>query len=197
MDLKTLLGDKYKDGMSIEDVEEALKGINLVDPDSIPKGVSKEVFDKTAAELARYKRELKELREANMTAEEKLSAELKKAQELQLRYAREFSALRAKEVFVNAGLTEDEYNSIIEFVVSDDEETTISRAKAVVALVESQRKATEKAVKADLMKDAPRPKQGKSPGGITKEEFSKLSLLEKQRFAKEFPEVYQSFYKEE
>ncbi len=197
MDLKTLLGDKYKDGMTIEDVEEALKGINLVDPDSIPKGVRKEVFDKTAAELARYKRELKELREANMTAEEKLSAELKKAQELQLRYAREFSALRAKEVFVNAGLTEDEYNSIIEFVVSDDEETTISRAKAVVALVESQRKATEKAVKADLMKDAPRPKQGKSPGGITKEEFSKLSLLEKQRFAKEFPEVYQSFYKEE
>jgi len=99
-----------------------------------------------------------------MTAEEKLSAELKKAQELQLRYAREFSALRAKEVFVNAGLTEDEYNPVIEFVVSDDEETTITRAKAMIAIVESQRKATEKAVKADLMKGAPRPKQGKALG---------------------------------
>ena len=78
MNLKELLGDAYREDMTLEEVEQALEGINLVDPAKLPKSVSKEVFDKTASELARVKKELKELQEKNMTAEEKIKARIGK-----------------------------------------------------------------------------------------------------------------------
>jgi uncharacterized coiled-coil protein SlyX len=70
MDLKTLLGDDYKDGMTIEEINAALADKNFVDSSTLPKSVSKEVFDKTASELAAVKKKLRELQESSMTAEE-------------------------------------------------------------------------------------------------------------------------------
>ena len=55
MDLKTLLGDAYKENMTLDEINEALEGMNLVDPSTLPKSVSKEVFDKTASSLRRLK----------------------------------------------------------------------------------------------------------------------------------------------
>ena len=197
MNLKELLGDAYREDMTLEEVEQALEGINLVDPDKLPKSVSKEVFDKTASELARVKKELKELQEKNMTAEEKLKLELEKAAESQAQYKRELAKLRATEIFVAAGLTEDDYKTLLDIVVSEDEEATKVRAKSMVDVIASQKTAVEKAVKAELLKGTPKPEPGDPSKGVTLEDFRKMSLMEKQRFAMENPELYQSIYKEE
>ena len=197
MNLKELLGDAYREDMTIEEVEQAMKDLNLVEPSTLPKSVSKEVFDKTASELARYKRELKELQEESMTAEEKLKLELEKATEAQAKYAKELSKLRATEIFVTAGLSEEDYTPLIDIVVSEDEEVTKVRAKSMVDVIASQKKATEKAVKAELLKGTPKPVGGDPDQGMTAEQFRKLSLLDKQKFAIENPEVYKTFYKEE
>ena len=171
MDLKTLLGDAYKENMTLDEINEALKGVNLVDPSTLPKSVSKEVFDKTASELAKVKKELKDLQESTMTADEKLKAELEKATAAQLTYKKELSKLRAKEIFVSAGLTEADYSSILDAVVSEDEETTKARAKSMVDLISAQKAAVEKAVKAELLKGTPKPPAG--DGGDTGEAFEK------------------------
>jgi len=197
MNLKELLGDAYREDMTLEEVERALEGINLVDPDKLPKSVSKEVFDKTASELARVKKELRELQEKNMTAEEKLKLELEKAAESQAQYKRELAKLRATEIFVTAGLTEDDYKTLLDIVVSEDEEETKTRAKSMIDVIASQKKAVEKAVKAELLKGTPKPEPGDPSKGVTLEDFRKMSLMEKQRFARENPELYQSIYKEE
>ena len=197
MNLKELLGDAYREDMTLEEVEQALEGINLVDPAKLPKSVSKEVFDKTASELARVKKELKELQEKNMTAEEKLKLELEKAAEAQAQYKRELAKLRAREIFVTAGLSEEDYTPLIDIVVSEDEEVTKARAKSMVDVIASQKKAVEKTVKAELLKGTPKPEPGDPSKGMTLEEFRKMSLMEKQRFARENPELYQSIYKEE
>lgn len=197
MNLKELLGDAYREDMTLEEVEQALEGINLVDPAKLPKSVSKEVFDKTASELARVKKELKELQEKNMTAEEKLKLELEKAAESQAQYKRELAKLRATEIFVAAGLIEDDYKTLLDIVVSEDEEATKVRAKSMVDVIASQKKAVEKTVKAELLKGTPKPEPGDPSKGITLEDFRKMSLMEKQRFARENPELYQSIYKEE
>jgi len=197
MNLKELLGDAYREDMTLEEVEQALKDLNLVDPSTLPKSVSKEVFDRTASELARYKRELKELQEKNMTAEEKLKLELEKAAEAQAKYAKELSKLRATEIFVTAGLSEEDYTPLIDIVVSEDEELTKVRAKSMVDVIASQKKAVEKTVKAELLKGTPKPVVGDPDRGMTAEQFRKLSLMDKQRFARENPELYQSIYKEE
>lgn len=197
MNLKELLGDAYREDMTLEEVEEALKDLNLVDPSTLPKSVSKEVFDKTASELARYKRELKELQEKSMTAEEKLKLELEKAAEVQAKYAKELSKLRATEIFVTAGLSEEDYTPLIDIVVSEDEELTKIRAKSMVDVIASQKKAVEKTVKAELLKGTPKPEPGDPSKGMTLDDFRKMSLMDKQRFARENPELYQSIYKEE
>ena len=197
MNLKELLGDAYREDMTLEEVEQALEGINLVDPATLPKSVSKEVFDKTASELARVKKELKELQEKNMTAEEKLKLELEKAAEAQAQYKRELAKVRATEIFVAAGLTEDDYKTLLDIVVSEDEEETKVRAKSMVDVIASQKKAVEKAVKAELLKGTPKPEPGAPFKPMTLEDFRKMSLMEKQRFARENPELYQELYKEE
>mgnify|MGYP001183599690 FL=1 len=197
MNLKELLGDAYREDMTLEEVERALEGINLVDPDKLPKSVSKEVFDKTASELARLKKELKELQEKNMTAEEKLKLELEKAAESQAQYKRELSKLRAREIFVTAGLSEEDYTPLIDIVVSEDEEVTKVRAKSMVDVIAAQKKAVEKTVKAELLKGTPKPEPGDPSKGMTLDDFRKMSLMDKQRFARENPELYQSIYKEE
>lgn len=171
MDLKTLLGDAYKENMTLDEINEALEGVNLVDPSTLPKSVGKEVFDKTASELAKVKKQLKELQEASMTDAEKLQAELDKAKETQANYNKELSKLRAKEIFVTAGLTETDYASILDVVVSEDEETTKTRAKSMVDLITAQKAAAEKAIKAELLKGTPKPKPGE--GGSSDGDFDK------------------------
>jgi hypothetical protein len=171
MDLKTLLGDAYKENMTLDEINEALADKNFVDPSTLPKSVEKSVFDKTASELAKVKKELKALQESSMTDAEKLQAELDKAKETQANYNKELSKLRAKEIFVEAGLTEKDYASILDVVVSEDEETTKTRAKSMVDLIAAQKAATEKAIKAELLKGTPKPKPGE--GGSSDGDFDK------------------------
>lgn len=199
MNLKDLLGDAYKENMTIDEVNEALANITA------PKTVSKEVFDKTASELASSKKlvrelqeKLRELEESSMTAEEKLKAETERTQELQKALSQKLSALKAKEIFVTAGLSEKDYSPLLDVVVSDSEETTVNRAKAMIKVINAQKAATEAAVKAELMKNTPAPAPGiVDDGKITREQFAKMTLIEKQKFAKENPELYKQFYKEE
>jgi DNA-binding transcriptional MerR regulator len=171
MDLKTLLGDAYRENMTLDEINAALADKNFVDPATLPKSVAKDVFDKTASELAKVKKELKELQETTMTADEKLKAEMEKATNAQLTYMKELSKLRAKEIFVSAGLTESDYSSILDAVVSEDEETTKTRAKSMVDLISAQKAAVEKAVKAELLKGTPKPPAG--DGGNTGGAFEK------------------------
>ena len=158
--LKELLGDAYKEGMTIEEIEAALVDKDLVDRSTLGEVVNKKTFDKTASELASLKKKLRELEESSLTAEEKLKAETERAQELQKQYQREFAKLKAKEIFVTAGLKENDYNPLLEAIVSEDEEIAITRAKTMVDVINAQKKAVEQAVKAELLKDTPKPPAG-------------------------------------
>lgn len=171
MDLKDLLGDAYKEGMTLEEINEALKGKKLVDPETLPKTVTKETFDKTASELAKYKKELRELKEKSMTDEEKIQAELDKATGLQSQFQKELAKIRAKEIFVEAGLKAEDYSLILDSVVTENEETTQTRAQSMVKLIAAQRKAVEDSVKAELLKNTPKPEPGS--GGITGDTLAK------------------------
>ena len=56
MELKELLGNDYKDGMTAEEISAAIANKTFIDKSTLPPSVSKETFDKTAAELAKIKR---------------------------------------------------------------------------------------------------------------------------------------------
>ena len=170
--LKELLGDAYKEGMTIEEIDAALADKDLVDRFTLGEVVSKKTFDKTASELASLKKKLRELEENSLTAEEKLKAETERAQELQKQYQKELAKLKAKEIFVTAGLKENDYNPLLEAIVSEDEEIAITRAKTMVDVINAQKKAVEQAVKADLLKDTPKPPAG-IPTAVGKVDYKK------------------------
>ena len=75
-DLKSLLGDKYKEGMTIEDI----MALEVEEPQiDMSKFVSKELYDKAASDTANYKKQLR----ANMTeAEQKAAADAEKLAEI-------------------------------------------------------------------------------------------------------------------
>lgn len=190
MDIKELLGDAYKEDMTVDDINAALADKTFVDPTTLPKSVTKDVFDKTASELAKVKKELKALQETSMTADEKIQAELDKATKAQQTYAKELSKLRAKEIFVTAGLTEEDYNPILDSVVSEDEELTKAYAKNMVDLISAQKAAVEKAVKAELLKSTPKPPAGGGSTTITKEQFDKMGWKERTELKQNNPELF-------
>ena len=173
MNLKELLGDVYKEGMTIEEIEVALADKDLVDRSSLDEMVSKKVFDKTASELAAVKKKLKELEKNSMTAEQKLQQEMEEAQNLKKQYAKELAKLKAKEIFVESGLTEKDYTSLLDIVVSEDEETTANRAKAMIDVINVQKQVVEKAVKEELLKNVPKPPAG-SGNKTGKVDYEKL-----------------------
>ena len=79
-DIQTLLGDDYREGMTIEEINDILANKQFVDPTTLPKSVEKSIFDKTASELSKVKKELAELKASTMSDDEKVNAAIAKAE---------------------------------------------------------------------------------------------------------------------
>lgn len=159
--LKELLGADYKDGMTVEEMDTILSAKSLVDGSSV---VEKSLFDRTASELSQLKKKMKEIEGANLTAEQQVANALKEAQETKSTYLKELSKVKATEVFIQGGLSEKEYSMVLPGVVTEDAESSITLAKAVVDMVQSQRQAVEQRVKSELLEKTPKPPNGTTGG---------------------------------
>lgn len=150
--------------------------------------VAKSVFDKTASDLAAAKKSLKE----KMTEDEAKAA--KDAEEREALIAR-VQELEHKELvsnyttsFLALGYDEKSAKATAEAMAKGDMDTVFANQK-------THNENREKTLRAEWLKETPPPAGGGADKGMKKEEFSKLSLDEKQKFATENPEVYASFYK--
>lgn len=167
--------------------EEKLAALEAYDPEK-DGFVSKAVFDKKASEASDLSKQLK----ARMTDEEAKAS--KDAEERAALIARveELENERAVNTYTTAylamGYEEKLAKATAEAVVKGDMNTVFANQKTF-------NEAREKALKAELLKSTPTPPPGDPDGGMKKEEFMKMSLSEKQKFATENPEVYANFYK--
>ena len=184
-DLKSLLGDKYKDGMSIEEV----LALDVEAPKADLSGlISKEHFDKVASEAASYKKQLR----ATMS-----EAEAKAAEEAE-KYAAivaERDKLKAeKAVAENAkglvaiGYSEELATEVATALFEGDFATVI---KAQAKFVDAQKKAAI----AESVKQMPVP-PASSEGGVimTKEKLREMSPNERFEFSQKNPQEYQRIY---
>lgn len=143
--------------------------------------------DKAASEAAEYKKKLRE----RMTEEEAKAA---KAAEEQAALMAELEALRTEKLvagYVNSYLTmgyeEKLAKSTAEALAKGDMDTVFKNQKL-------HADAREKALRTELLKGTPSPAAGKTDTGMTKEQFSKLTLAEKAEFAEKNPDTYKEFY---
>ena len=185
-DLKSLLGDKYTEGMTIEDVL-ALE-LEEPKPNTAAYESLKKRFDEVASEAAGYKKQLR----AHMTeVEQKAAEEAEKFAEI----VAERDKLKAeKAIAENAkgliaiGYDEKLATEVATALLTGDTETVI---KAQAKFVDAQKKA----VLAEAVKNTPVPPTSGSGGvEITKEALRKMSPIERFEFSQKHPEEYKQIY---
>jgi hypothetical protein len=143
--------------------------------------------DKAASEAAEYKKKLRE----RMSEDEAKAA---KAAEDQAALMAELEALRTEKLiggytnsYLTMGYEANLAKSTAEALAKGDMDTVFKNQKA-------HADAREQALRTELLKGTPSPAAGKTDVGKTKEEFSKMTLAEKARFAQEHPDEYKEFY---
>ncbi len=168
--------------MSAEDKLKALEGFDIPDPD-YSNYVSKDISDKYAKEAADFKKKYKDL----------LSDEQRKQQEQDETFndmKAELDALRTEKK-INEHIT-----NLIKLGYDDDSakkaaQATIDGDFATVYELQSKFIAdTKKNVQSELLKGTPAPNIGDGEEKITKEDFKKMSLIERQELKDKEPETF-------
>jgi hypothetical protein len=174
------------DTMTTEEKLAALEAMELEEPD-YSGYVKKDVADKYASEAANYKKQLRD----HMSEEE--AAKVKAAEDLEKIMA-EVESLRTEKAigeyttqFMGIGYGEELAKSTAMALQKGDMATMFKNHSKFVA-------DREKALKTELLKKTPTPPAGEGTKTMTHEEFSKLSLDDKLKFANENPEKYKEFY---
>ena len=185
-DLKTLLGDKYEEGMTIEDLL-ALE-VEEPKPNTAAYDSLKKRFDEVASEAAGYKKQLR----AHMTeAEQQAAAEAEKMAEIiaeRDRLKAEKAIAENSKGLIAIGYDESLATEVATALLSGDTETVI---KAQAKFVDAQKKA----VLAEAVKNIPAPPASATVGvELTKEDLRKMTPMERLEFAQKNPEEYRKIY---
>lgn len=174
------------ENMSAEDKLKALEEYNIPDPD-YSGYVKKEVFDKTASELADKKKQLKD----KMTEDEqKAQKDKEDREELQSKYEkllRESEISKHKGKLVALGYDESLADETAVAMVDGDMEKVFANQKKHLDSV-------EKRVRADALKDTPKPTPDGDSNTMTIEKFRKMTPIERATYAEEHPEQYKELY---
>jgi ribosomal protein L16 Arg81 hydroxylase len=187
MNIKDLLGNAYKEGMSVEEIETALKDIDLPTDNSAEIDRLKAALSKSNSEAADFKKQLRE----KMSADEvKAKEEAESREKLQNDYdalVRKVTLSENKAKLLSLGYDEALAGDTAEAMVDGNLDKVFANQKKHL-------EAVEKKIRADVLKDTPKPEGGNGSEAITKEKFSKMSVAEQYKFSTEHPEEYKKLY---
>lgn len=177
------------ENMTAEEKVKALEGYTLADPD-YSGYVKKDVFDKTASELAQTKKDLK----ARMSDEEKAKAEsealLKQYKEQAETLQREKNIADNKAKFISIGYDDSLAAETAEALEKGDFATVFKNQQTVIENV-------KKVAKGEAMASTT-PPAGKATDGnktVTKEQFDNMSYRERNDLFNSNPDLYNELSK--
>ena len=185
MKIRTEKIEGYKE-MTLEQKLEALENYEVDEPD-YSGYVSKEMFDKTASELANSKKQLRE----KMSADEiKAKEDSDKMEELQSKYdalLRESEISKNKARLLTLGYEDKLATETAEAIVNGDTDKVFTNQKKHLDSV-------EKRIREEVLTSTPRPTGGNGSETMTLEKFKKMSIEEQFKFSNEHPEEYKTLY---
>jgi hypothetical protein len=153
-DLKSILGDAYKEGMTADEITAALANIDLH-----AGFVKKDVFDKTASEAADWKKKHNALlSEEERKEAERLEANKKVMDELES-LRKENTITKHKANFLKLGYDEKLASETAEAFASGNMEL-------VFANQAKHMEAHDKALKAQMLNNTPTPGSTTTPGAV-------------------------------
>lgn len=169
------------ESMTAEEKLAALEALDIPDVDKI-----KSALDKATSEAAGYKKQLRE----RMSAEEAKAA--KDAEEREA-IQKELEQLRAEKLvdqhtakFLGLGYDEKLARETAAALANGNTEVVFKNHAKFIA-------DREKALKAEILKSTPTPPAGDGAEKKTRDDFKKMTLAEKQQFARENPEMFNEF----
>lgn len=187
MNLKEVLGDAYKEGMTFEEVETALEKVTVPEDNSAEIERLKNALSKSNSEAAGYK---KQLREKMTEDEQKKQKEQEEREELQSKYdklLRESVIAKNKAKLVALGYEEALADETAEAMADGDSDKVFANQQKHLA-------SFEKKVRAEALKDTPKPTPDGDSKTMTLEKFRKLNPTERHKFYTEHPEEYKELY---
>lgn len=157
--IQSLLGDKYREDMTNDEIVEALKEVSLPQDRSAEVESIKKAYDKAASEVADYKRQLK----ARMSEEEKRSAEeaekYKTMEEENAKLKKQIALADLTTKFISSGLDADTAVKTAEAAYNGDFSTVVATYNA---RIEEATKTAKESAKAELLADNPVMKGGRT-----------------------------------
>lgn len=191
-DLKALLGESYKEGMTVDEINTALSQLDLIDT-AKEKVVKKDVFDKTASELAAKNKLLKD----KMTEDEQRAERDKEVAEQLKASAETVKRLTLEKTLSKSGYDDKQIANFADaFVKGDTEEL----GKVMTTLITDLTKKVKDETTAELLKThthTPPAGNGDSNGAMTKEQFDKMGYIERVKLQSDKPDLYKEFTKTE
>lgn len=187
MNLKEVLGDAYKEGMTFEEVESALESVTIPEDNSAEIERLKNALSKSNSEAAGYK---KQLREKMTEDEQKTQKEQEEREELQNKYdklLRESVIAKNKAKLVALGYDESLADETAEAMADGDSEKVFANQQKHLA-------SFEKKVRAEALKNTPKPTPDGDSKTMTLEKFRKLDPAERHKFYTEHPDEYKELY---
>ena len=148
---------------------------------------------KKASSVEELNAKIKELEIKNMTAEELQAKKIQDAEIAQRKYEKLSNKIEAQKILMEAGMTAgDTLERILDKISTDNLEATIEGANVVAEMLKATRESAEKAVKADLLNNNPKPDPSNAQGDdvMTKEKFDTLSYEEMVAYAEKDPEGF-------
>ena len=187
MTLKDLLSEAYTEGMTVEDIENALAEIELPVDKSSEVERLKTALSKSNSEAADYKRQLKD----KMSAEEiKAKEDADKWLEMEEKYnalVKKDAISTNKSRLLALGYEEALAAETAEAMFDGNMDIVFANQKKHI-------EAVEKKARSEKMKETPKPEGGNSSNAMTKEKLRGMSAQERYNFSVEHPEEYKQIY---
>ncbi len=187
MNIKDLLGDKYKEDMTVEEINAALSDVTLPEDKSAEIEKLKTALSKSNSEAADYKKQLR----AKMTEDEAAKQKEKEEREdLEKKYEtllHKTAVSENKARLLGMGYEEKLATETAEAMADGDLDKVFANQKKHLD-------AFEKKVRAEALKDTPKPTPDGGSDTMTLEKFRGLSPAERFKFSEEHPDEYKELY---
>ena len=188
--LQELLGESFKEGMTLEEVSVALESMQKQQQEEKPVAKDntelmklKEQLSKANSEAANYKKQL----QAKMSDDEKAKAQAKEQLDQLIAdnesMKRQLTITDNKAKLVAIGYPEDLAKATAEAMFGGDLDTVVANQKIMLDSL-------EQSVRADVMKGTPVPPAGQGSPAVSGEQFQAMSLQEKMELYSNDPELY-------
>lgn len=152
--------------MTPEQKVKALESMTIPDAVDLSQYVSKATFDKKASDAAEFSRQLKALKDASLTEEERFKAEKAEFEKQKADFAFRSNGALVRGIFGSAGLKPEEYSGL-DIDHFSDEAAAKQFADGVVSLLTARSAVAEQKARNDLLTASKSPAAGAAPDAVS------------------------------